>query len=39
MNSMNGFRLTFRSPKLNAYAGIYMRVFGKWYRVVKWGER
>lgn len=36
---MNGFKLAYRSPKLNAYPGLYLRVFGKWYRIVKWGDK
>jgi hypothetical protein len=34
---MTGPRLTIRSPKLNRHPGLYLRLWGKWYRVVKWG--
>ena len=36
---MTGIRIVFRSPKLNAYPGIYVRAMGKWYRVWKVGPR
>lgn len=31
-------KLVYRSPKLNKYAGWYLRVWNKWYRIIKVGE-
>lgn len=27
-----------RSPKLNRFGGLYIRVWGKWYRVFAWQD-
>lgn len=32
-------RLVYRTPKLFAHAGVYLQVFGKWYRLIKVGDR
>lgn len=32
-------KLVYRTPKLFWHAGVYLRVFGKWYRIVKVGPR
>lgn len=32
-------RLTYRTPKLFFHAGIYLKVWDKWYRIVKVGPR
>jgi hypothetical protein len=28
--------IAWRSPKLNHHPGLYLRVGGKWYRVIRW---
>lgn len=32
-------KITYRTPKLFAHAGVYLRVWGKWYRVFRVGPR
>lgn len=32
-------RLVYRTPKLFTFAGWYLQVWGKWYRVFKVGDR
>lgn len=32
-------KLTYRTPKLFHHAGVYLQVWGKWYRVFRVGTR
>lgn len=32
-------RLVYRTPKLFHYPGLYLEVWGKWYRIMKVGKR
>lgn len=32
-------RIVYRTPKLFTYAGVYLEVFDKWYRIVKVGDK
>lgn len=32
-------KITYRTPKLFHHAGVYIHVFGKWYRVFRVGPR
>lgn len=32
-------RVVYRTPKLFTHAGVYLHLWGKWYRIIKVGDR